>query len=124
MRRKVIVRTLRDGREQIEYRGRKLRWRALPGRPERAPLKPVAVKVKVAKPPGVEHPWRRFGMAVGREYWREVKGRARAVRAAAGLGLGDSSRPALRSGLPPSPNPNPGTQTKNNPQRRGHSLKS
>jgi hypothetical protein len=108
VRRKVVVRTLRDGREQIEYRGTKLKWRALPGRPERVQPKRALLKVKAMKPPGVEHPWRRLGMAVGREYWRGVKAHGRAVRAATRLGLGDSGRPPLRSGLPPSRNPSRG----------------
>ncbi len=30
VRRKVIVRTLRDGRVQLVYRGKKLKWRACP----------------------------------------------------------------------------------------------
>jgi hypothetical protein len=39
VRRKVIVRTLRDGRVQLEYHGTKLRWRELPARPVRPPPK-------------------------------------------------------------------------------------
>ena len=120
VRRKVIVRTLRDGREQIEYQGTKLRWRALPGRPERAKPKRAALKVKAIKPPGAEHPWRRLGMAVGREYWRGVKARGRTERAAARLGVRDSGRPPLRSGLPPSRTPSRGKRTTNNNQPRGH----
>jgi len=90
VRRQVIVRTLRDGREQIEYRGTKLRWRALPGRPERAQPKRTAVKVKAVKPPGVEHPWRRFGMGVGRPYWRQQK-RKRADLLSAPIRAGGAS---------------------------------
>jgi hypothetical protein len=122
--RKVIVRTLRDGREQLEYRGMQLRWRALPGRADRTPPKRAGLKVKVIKPPGAEHPWRRLGMAVGREYWRGVKARGRAVRAAARLGWRDSGRPPLRSGLPPSRHPSRGKRTPDNNQPRGHSLTS
>ena len=96
VRRKVIVRTLRAGREPLEYRGSKLRWRALPGRPERGQRQRAAQQVKAVQPPGAEHPWRRLGMAVGREYWRGVKAGGRAAR----LGLRDSGRPPLRSGLP------------------------
>jgi len=80
VKRKVIVRTLRDGRAQLVYRGTKLKWRALPGRPERAKPKPAPAKAREMQPPSGEHPWRRLGMAVGREYWRGVKARGRAAR--------------------------------------------
>jgi hypothetical protein len=108
VKRKVIVRRLRDGREQLVYGGGKLKWRALPGRPERVKAQRPAVKVSEPKPPGTEHPWRRLGMAVGREHWRGVKAHGRAARAATRLGLRDSGRPPLRSGLPPSRNPSRG----------------
>lgn len=39
--RKVVVRTLRDGRVQLTYRGGKLKWRALPARPPAAPRLPA-----------------------------------------------------------------------------------
>jgi hypothetical protein len=76
--RRVIVRRLRDGREQLVYRGEKLKWRALPGRPERAAQKlssekaerPKAVKSK----PAAAHPWRRFGIAASRAYWKRDNG--------------------------------------------------
>ena len=117
VRRKVIVRTLRDGRVQLVYRGRKLKWRQLPGRPLRVKAKLVKVR-RVALPPSANHMWRRFGMGVGREYWRGVKASRRAER----LGLRDSGRPPLRSGLPASRNPSRGKSATNNNQKRGHSL--
>jgi len=101
VKRKVIVRTLRDGREQILYGGQKLKWRSLPGRPQRIKTR-RALKAKVFRPPGPEHPWRRLGMAVGREFRGGVKARGRMAR----LGLRDSGRPPLRSGLPASRSPN------------------
>jgi hypothetical protein len=68
--RKVIVRRLRDGREQLVYGGRKLQWRRLPARPPR-PQKPARPASKAVRtPPESHHPWRRFGAATGREYWR------------------------------------------------------
>jgi hypothetical protein len=36
----VVVRRLLDGSEQLIYRGQKLTWRKLPGRPERPPQRP------------------------------------------------------------------------------------
>lgn len=120
--RKVIVRRLREGRRQIEYRGQKLRWRELPGRPHRAARKRTRREAQKAKPPAQEHPWRRFGAATGGDYWRGVKAQGRTVRTAARLGPGDSGRPPLRSGLPPSPGPSRGKATKIKPEPRGHSL--
>ena len=117
VRRKVIVRTLRDGRVQLVYRGRKLKWRQLPGRPLRVKDQPVKVR-RVALPPSANHLWRRFGMGVGRNYWRGVKASGRAER----LGLRDSGRPPLRSGLPASRNPSRGKGATNHNQKRGHSL--
>jgi hypothetical protein len=117
VRRKVIVRRLRDGWVQLVYRAQKLKWRELPGRPLRVKAKPVKVRPAVL-PPAANHLWRRFGMGVGREYWRGVKASRRAQR----LGLRDSGRPPLRSGLPASRNPSRGKSATNNNQRRGHSL--
>jgi transposase len=70
--RKVVVRTLRDGRVQLAYRGGKLRWRELPGRPQLVPRRPAS---PVAHPrgtstPALNHPWRRFGIAAGRTFLR------------------------------------------------------
>ena len=117
VRRKVIVRTLRNGRVQLVYRGGKLKWRALPGRPLRVQAKPAKVR-GVALPPAANHLWRQFGMGVGRKYWQGVKAGGRAER----LGLRDSGRPPLRSGLPASRNPSRGKSATNNNQKRGHSL--
>ena len=117
VRRKVIVRTLRNGRVQLVYRGGKLKWRALPGRPLRVQAKPAKVR-RVVLPPAANHLWRRFGMGVGRKYWRGVKASGRVER----LGLRDSGRPPLRSGLPASRNPSRGKSATNNNQKRGHSL--
>ncbi|HNW06634.1 MAG TPA: ISNCY family transposase [Verrucomicrobiota bacterium] len=71
--RRVVVRTLRDGRQQILYRGAKLQWRALPGRAARPAPPRASPAMGAVKPPRLEHPWRRFGMGVGRRYWRQQK---------------------------------------------------
>ncbi len=100
--RKVVVRTLRDGRVQLVYRGQKLKWRQLPQRPAHLkPVKPLTAR-PANQPPGAGHPWRRPLLAGGR-----------AVR----FGLGDSGRPPLRSGLPPSPNPNRETNKQHQPTK-------
>ena len=113
VRRKVIVRTLRDGRVRLVYRGGKLKWRALPGRPGRVKARPLKDR-RVALPPPADHLWRQFGMGAGRKYWRGVKASGRAER----LGLRDSGRPPLRSGLPASHNPSRGKSATNNNQKR------
>ena len=120
--RNVIVRTLRDGRVQLVHRGTKLRWRALPARPARQHPEPVKAARQEKKPPASEHPWRRLGGGVGREYWRGVKAGGRAARAAGRLAGRDSGRPPLRSGLPPSRPANRGKGTPKNNSKRGHFL--
>jgi len=104
-RRKVIVRTLRNGLVQLVYRGKRLKWRALP---EGSARKPMSVKTaqaarkakpkKARKTPSQNHPWRRDGVGLGRKFWNGIKAQGRAVR----LTVRDSGRPALRSGLPAS----------------------
>jgi hypothetical protein len=112
VRRKVIVRTLRNGQVQLVYRGGKLKWRQLAARALR--VKAQTQKVRgVGLPPSANHLWRQFGMGVGRKYWGGVKASGRAVR----LGLRDSGRPPLRSGLPASRNPNRGKSATNNNQK-------
>jgi transposase len=106
-RRTVVVRTLRDGRVQLVYRGRKLKWRPLPARP--APLGKIrsAKALSVRRPPAATHPWRRPLLRAGR---------------AARFGLGDFGRPPLRSGLPPSPSPKRGSTPPTTTNKRGHFL--
>jgi transposase len=89
--RKVVVRTLRDGRVQLVYRAKKLKWKELPSRPERAQKRKPIQAVRAPRPPVAQHPWRRPLLRAGR-----------AVR----FTVGDCARPPLRSGLPPSPTVN------------------
>ena len=86
--RKVVVRTLRDGRVQLVYRAKKLKWKELPGRLARVHKSQPASEGRTIKPPAAQHPWRRPLLRGGR---------------AARFSVGDSGRPPLRSGLPPSP---------------------
>ena len=125
VRRKVIVRTLRNGRVRLVYRGKPLRWRALPeGAARKQP--PVrkaktarTVKTKACvKPPAKNHPWRRDGVGAGREYWSRIKAQGRAAR----LAVRDSGRPPLRSGLPPSRTASRRSPTTKTKQPWGHSL--
>jgi len=105
--RKVVVRTLREGQVQLAYRGSKLKWKELPKRPERAQRNKSCQDVRATKPPGENHPWRRPLLRAGRS------GRP---------GLGDSGRPPLRSGLPPSPNPSWRIKQSSAVNKKGHSL--
>jgi hypothetical protein len=106
VRRKVIVRTLRSGTIQLVYRGAQLRYRQLPGRPQRQAPRSTRVKAVRSAKPVTEHPWRRFasGIGQGREFWRKQKANGQAARRQ--LFLGNSGRPPLRSGLPPFPRNN------------------
>lgn len=105
----VEVRRLRDGRLKILRGRQELQWRELPARPARAAVapKPKPRKPAPVREPGRVHPWRRFGIAAGRQYWRNVRTEGHAARSARPQGAGDSGRPSLRFGLPPSPTPNP-----------------
>jgi hypothetical protein len=122
VRRKVIVRTLRNGRVQLVYRDKRLKWRALPAgtvRKLRPVKKPTKVKAKpVVKPPSLSHPWRQLGVGAGRKFWNGIKAKGRAVR----LAEWDSGRPSLRSGLPTSRSASRENRTIRNNQPRGHSL--
>ena len=102
--RKVVVRTLRDGRVQLLYRGKQLKWRQLPGRAGRIKPSPPAKAVRVIRSPAANHPWRRPLLRAGR---------------AGRFGSEDSGRPPLRSGLPASPRPKPGKQENNSNQQKG-----
>ena len=100
---KVIVRTLRDERVQLERGGVKLRWKEISGRAERAKAQPVnkAEKAEVErkpaaeKKPGANHPWRRQRIGSVKNLGQRQRGVC--------LAVGDSGRPSLRSGLPASP---------------------
>ncbi len=121
VRRKVIVRTLRNGQVQLVYRGKPLKWRVLPA--EAVRKKPPAKKVSVgktktaAKPPAKNHPWRQMGVGAGRKFWNGIKAQGRAER----LAERDSGRPALRLGLSPSRSASRANKMKNK-QSWGHSL--
>ena len=80
-RRKVTVRTLRNGREQLIYRGQPLKWRSLPkGTVRKQPSVRTAKGTTATKPPAQSHPWRRLGMGVGRKFWKGIKAQGRAAK--------------------------------------------
>ncbi len=127
VRRKVIVRTLRNGRVQLVHRGQQLKWRTLPEgtmRKQRSvkKAKAKAVPGKTKTAPSSGHPWRRAGAGAGRKYWEGKRAEGGLRREASRLGGRDFGRPALRAGLPASRTPSRGKQTASSKQRRGHSL--
>lgn len=116
--RKVIVRTLRNGRVQLVYRGKALRWRALPAgaarvRPARKAKRPDKRSAKAQRVPARNHPWRKHGVGTGKRYWNGVQAAGARTRAASRLGVRDCGQPALRSGLPSSRTPSRDKQTIN-----------
>jgi len=130
VRRRVMVRRLRSGKEQLIYRGQKLRWRALPTRPERAqpkvnsvPSKPPATKPAPCKP-AASHPWRRYGVVESRKQWvnrRQLRGSIVGAPIRAGeaspLRRGDRRRREL--GLEARRRRSPARSNR----RRGHTMK-
>ena len=122
VRRKVIVRRLRNGRVQLVYRDQFLRWRVLPAGVVRKKLPAKRARKEKTKragtPPAQNHPWRRLGVGTGRKFWNGIKAQGRAVRLAAR----DSGQPPLRSGLPASRTASRGKRRTKNKQPRGHSL--
>ena len=102
--RKVIVRTLRSGSIQLVYRGAKLRYRQLPGRPQRQAPKPTPVRAVRTSKPVTEHPWRRFasGIGQGEEFWRKAKAEGQVARQTSRAFRSASAtlRPPSRPGRP------------------------
>ncbi|HNC96519.1 MAG TPA: ISNCY family transposase [Myxococcota bacterium] len=85
----VEVRLLRDGRLKLLKGGQELRWRELPAKPARvAEAKPTRVKTAPPREGGWVHPWKRFGIAVGTEYWKAVRSGGGATRSARAPGGG------------------------------------
>jgi hypothetical protein len=125
VRRKVMVRTQRNGRVQLVYRGQPLKWRSLSAGSVRRP-RPVkaAQAARNAKPkragktPAQNHPWRRDGVGMGRKFWNRIRAQGHAVR----LRVRDSGRPSLRSGLPASRTVSRRNRTTKIKPPRGHSL--
>ena len=112
--RRVIVRTLRNGTIQLVYRGAKLRYRQLPGRPQRQTPRTKPVKAVPNAKPMTGHPWRRFasGIGPGRKFWRNIKAQGHAARRARGSQLRAASSYLVTQGQSIEVNPN----------QRGHSL--
>jgi Helix-turn-helix domain len=69
---RVVVRTLLDGRRQLLYRGQKLVNYQLPARPQPPPTPLIARRSNAPRTnrPATDHPWRQWGIAVGRNFRR------------------------------------------------------
>lgn len=80
--RKVVVRCLRSGEVQLLQEDRKLTWRELPARPQPAAKVPGNVGRVTLVKPEEGHPWRRFGGAAGKGFWKGVREEGRAARQA------------------------------------------
>ena len=76
---KVTVRRPLDGKLQLLYREKKLRWQELPGRPQRASAKKGAGEEgkKETKKEPARSPWRSFGIAAGKGHWRKGRSEGR-----------------------------------------------
>ena len=98
---KVIVRTLRNGRVQLARDGVLLRWKELGGRPVRAKVKRAARAPRPAPwKPAADHPWRRGQVGAAR------------------LAVGDGGRPERSGGRPQSPTAKRKTKEKSKPTER------
>lgn len=71
--REIIVRELRSGELQLRYKERKLKWKELSHPPALAAAEPRRVGRTRLLIPQPEHPWRRFGMASGKKFWRDIR---------------------------------------------------
>ena len=73
VRRPITVRRLRNGGIQLLTGGQKLRWRELPDRPPRVHAAARRVGRTHRVKPATQHPWRRFGIAMGKRYGRAAR---------------------------------------------------
>jgi hypothetical protein len=100
---RITLRELRDGTIQLLSNEQKLQAAELSERPKPRP-KPKVAKTCATVPaaPAANHPWRSFGGATGKQFWRGQKTRAQAARQAArGLRSASASlRPPSVPGQP------------------------
>lgn len=95
--RAVIVRELRCGTVQLLYGRAKLRWKELPARPARRPVEPRRVGRTQLSQPAAAHPWRRNGIATGKQFWAREQARGVQVKRALPPAAAASGQPSLRS---------------------------
>lgn len=95
----VTIREHRDGRLEALRGSRLLQSKMLPARPTRSAL-PGPGRGLPPKPTSA-HPWRRWGVAFGKEHVRQEKKEGAVVKRARLLAAAASGQPLLRSGFPP-----------------------
>jgi len=98
--RKILVRHLRSGAVQLQWRDGLLKSKELPGRPERARSEPPRPGRTRLTKPAAEHPWRNDRIAYGKEFYKKRKEEGRARKRAAPQAAAASGSPSLRFGFP------------------------
>ena len=68
---KVRVRQTLEGKLQLLYQGKKLKWKELPGRPKR--LREEKEVGDESKKEPVRSSWENFGRAAGKGHWRKAR---------------------------------------------------
>jgi hypothetical protein len=82
--REITIRQFRSGELRLLWKDRKLRWKELTQRPVRTVQPPRRIGRTRLIVPEPEHPWRHFGAASGKEFWKEIKTEGQQARRAAG----------------------------------------
>jgi hypothetical protein len=82
--REITVRELRSGQIALLHKNRKLCWKELAPRAERAVEPPKRIGRTRLVVPEADHPWRRFGKALGAKFWHEVREQGKRARRASG----------------------------------------
>jgi hypothetical protein len=113
VRRKVIIRTLRNAQVQLVYRKAKLKWKELPQRPQRLAVKPAKPLIQRQTKPKADHPWRKDGVGLGKGFWKTQKTLGAISRKQ--LALAPSVKPLLRCG--PLRGPGPTAKRNTNPKK-------
>lgn len=97
---KVIVRQRRKGQLEVLREGKLLKSKRLPERPARAKKEPQRVGRRQEQKPSEGHPWKDYGAACGRAYFRKEKARGTIIKRGRRLAAAASGQPSLRSGFP------------------------
>lgn len=97
---KVTVRQRRDGCVEVLREGKLLKSKMLPERPQREKPGPRRVGRTRLQKPVEGHPWKEYGAACGKEYFRKEKARGAVMKRERRMAGAASGQPPLRSGFP------------------------